>query len=628
MSPRPLRTAASITSVIALAIGGVAGTTSVAHAAPGDVNTTLCAGTPIWTGGFDDSDFGQVVHGRTTTHGITPEAFAGTYVDTLVGGAGRGKDILLFRMTGSRVTKPDGSVDAGIWAGMSGSPVYDNDDNLIGSVSYGFSGAPSNLAGVTPAADIINVDKPSAVTTQATSAEVPTSMRSSLAKASTTPSDSAADYSTIHPLTLPRVSVGSRRAAATATAMAAKSRTLAKKTGGKEVRFATAAKAAAPLDAAEAIVPGGNIATAWSYGDVTMGSVGTITAICGDNGEKVFAFGHPDDFSGSSTETFHAAKAVQIQEDSASGSYKIANIDMTPVGQITQDRLSGVMGVIGQFPATTRVTSRTTVGATTSSATTHVSVPAALGTAVGNQVVNDVIADLDQYSAGGEALMTWKIGYTPQGGAPATYSRTQLISTDSFFADQAPFDVASDVEFLQLGSDRKVTINSVTISSTLRPDYKGLRISQVDIRKNGQWVKAKINSKVAARKGKPFRVQVHLTPTVGSVATPVLKRADIRVATGAVGTGQVSFDGGLESSSGGEADFTISPSEGDGEGFYDTTPLTVSQVIAVLKSQPRNDSVRSSQSFFSGSGPHVWNRTTATPAVTSGSFLLRLAYIR
>ena len=42
----------------------------------------------------------------------------------------------------------------GIWQGMSGSPVYSEDGRLIGAVSYGLAFGPSEVAGITPAADM------------------------------------------------------------------------------------------------------------------------------------------------------------------------------------------------------------------------------------------------------------------------------------------------------------------------------------------------------------------------------------------------------------------------------------------------------------------------------------------
>ena len=42
----------------------------------------------------------------------------------------------------------------GIWAGMSGSPVYAADGRLVGSVSYGLTFGASPIAGITPAAEM------------------------------------------------------------------------------------------------------------------------------------------------------------------------------------------------------------------------------------------------------------------------------------------------------------------------------------------------------------------------------------------------------------------------------------------------------------------------------------------
>ncbi|MEV7398070.1 hypothetical protein [Aeromicrobium sp. NPDC092404] len=622
MSARPLRTIASVTSTFALVAAGLAVTTSAAHGAP-NVDATTCPGTPVWTGGFTPD---QPVHGLTTTRGITPEPFTGTYVDTLEDGAGRGKDILVFKLAGSRITKTnsagDTSADAGIWAGMSGSPVYDADDNLIGSVSYRFSSDASDYAGVTPAADLLAVDKPAAPLPVVTSAAVPKAMARSMAVASESTSDTTSSYSTIRRLTLPRVSVGIP--GEDATTMAAKSRTLAAKAPGK-VTFQTAA-AATDIDPQDAIVAGGNIASAWSYGDVTMASVGTITAVCGT---KVFAFGHPDTYTGTSTATFHAASTAFIQEDGGDGSYKLVNIDTDPVGQITQDRLSGIMGVTGQLPATTLITSNTTVDGATTSATTRVAVPEALGSAVGGQVFNDVIAGLDQYSGPGEALMTWNIGYTPKGGQPATYTRTQRISLNSYFAEEAPYDLASDVEFLQTGSDTKVTINSVTVNTELKPVYNALRISRIDVRKSGKWIRVPSGGKVLANRGKPFPVQVHLVPANGdSVAEPVIKRLDPTISKTAYGTGYLSFVGGTNYYDD-EEDFTIDIDEEDEDYYYSgEETLTLAEVLSALKGQVRYDSARSTQRYSTKYGTQRFSRKSVeTSAVTNGSAYIRLGYV-
>ncbi|AWB90860.1 hypothetical protein [Aeromicrobium chenweiae] len=634
MASRPLRTAASATSTFALVVAGIAATTTGAHAAPEDVDTQLCAGTPVWTGGFTA---GQPVHGLTTTRGVTPEAFTGSYVDTLANGAGRGKDILLFSMEGSRITKTDRdgnvTVDAGIWSGMSGSPVYDADDNLIGAVAYGFSYGPSVIAGVTPAKDVLGIQGTQATAPSAAKVTIPASAGKRIAATTATKADDASVPTTLPHLTVPRVAVGTP--GSVATKFTAKSRQMKKKFRTALPKF-TSGASTTTLDPATAIVPGGNIATAFARGDVTLASVGTITAICGS---KVFAFGHPDNFDGDkASETFHAASAAVIQEDT-NGSFKMANIDTTPLGQITQDRLSGILGVLGKMPQETTVTTNTTVAGQRTQAVSHVSVPQALASTVASQVYNDVLDGLDAYANGGEAIASWTIAYTPSGGKPATYTRSQRLSYDAFFPEQLPFDIASDVEFLQYGSDRKVTINSVTINNQLKPDYNALRIAKVEYRKTTKigkktvrtWVPVKSGKRVSLKRGRSLSLLATLVPaTPDSVAKPVKKRLNLKTSKGASGVGMARLSGGQSYYPMDESEFTIRMDEEDEEEFYmdeDPSPATLAEVLAALKAQPHNDSLIAEQLYMKSNGTQ--QRVTAkamTPAVTRGSFNLSVRY--
>ena len=53
------------------------------------------------------------------------------------------------------------------------------------------------------------------------------------------------------------------------------------------------------------VVAGGNLAASYSYGDITIGGVGTATSVC-DN--KVVGFGHPMDFLGETSLSLHPAE--------------------------------------------------------------------------------------------------------------------------------------------------------------------------------------------------------------------------------------------------------------------------------------------------------------------------------
>ncbi|NRQ49152.1 hypothetical protein [Aeromicrobium stalagmiti] len=633
MSSRPLRIAASATSTLALVAAGIAATTTAATAV-GDVDTTLCAGTPVWTGGFTA---GQSVHGLTTTHGITPESFSGEYVSTLKNGAGRGKDILLFKLEGSRITKTDAdgnvNVDAGIWAGISGSPVYDDDNNLVGSVSYGFSGAPSNLAGITPAKDVLDIQSSPAAA--AGKVAVPSAVSKQVAQSTTTTSDSASQYGYIRQLTLPKVSVGGSRLADAATDFAGRSRALNKKLNNATPKFSPGTQYDGDLDQDAAIVPGGNIATSWSHGDVALAAVGSITAVCGN---QVFAYGHPDEFDGNKTnETFHAAYADYIQEDGTFGSYKLASIDQDPVGKLTQDRLSGILGIKGVFPTETTITTNTTLDGDSTQAVSKVGTPAAVSTVLASQLFNDVLDGLDAYANGGEAEVSWTINYTPQGGAAASYTRSQRISYNEYLAEQLPYEVASDVEFLQFGSDQKVAIHSITVNTALKPDYNALRISKVQYRKSTKvgkktvmkWVTVKNGQRLSAQRGRTLPLQVFLTPAnPDSVAAPAVKRIDQKIDKYAAGSGLALISGGQSYYPTSEEDFTIGLDEEDEEYFYeDETPATLAEVLAALKAQVRSDSVVSDQIFRNSNGTSKISRNkVSTSAVTRGDFALQLSY--
>src|SRR3954452_16754641 len=91
---------------------------------------------------------GQAVTGLTVSKGTEPDGFTGQVIGVLKDGIMPGLDMIMVRLSSSEIDR------VGIWAGMSGSPVYAEDGRLIGAVSYGLAFGPSPVAGVTPAADM------------------------------------------------------------------------------------------------------------------------------------------------------------------------------------------------------------------------------------------------------------------------------------------------------------------------------------------------------------------------------------------------------------------------------------------------------------------------------------------
>jgi hypothetical protein len=92
---------------------------------------------------------GMTGHGLTALKGARPERFQVEVLGVLTGFFAKG-DLVLVRMSGPGID------EAGVIAGMSGSPVF-IEGKLLGAVAYGFSFCSIPLAGVTPAAAILRV---------------------------------------------------------------------------------------------------------------------------------------------------------------------------------------------------------------------------------------------------------------------------------------------------------------------------------------------------------------------------------------------------------------------------------------------------------------------------------------
>ncbi|MQA83784.1 MAG: hypothetical protein GEV03_03880 [Streptosporangiales bacterium] len=103
--------------------------------------------------------------GLTVSKGTTPEPFQVTVQGVLEDGIAPGVDMIVVEADSPTLDRV-----GGIWAGMSGSPVYADDGRIIGAVAYGFSLGPSKIGGITPAEEMLEVlDDPAQV--QATRAK-------------------------------------------------------------------------------------------------------------------------------------------------------------------------------------------------------------------------------------------------------------------------------------------------------------------------------------------------------------------------------------------------------------------------------------------------------------------------
>lgn len=92
--------------------------------------------------------------------------------------------------------------------------------------------------------------------------------------------------------------------------------------------------------------PGSAIGASFCSGDLSLGSLGTVTWV--DDQGQVLAFGHPFLQRGQSNYFLNKAWMLGCIPNQAS-SYKVGNMG-EPVGSITQDRASGIAGQVGKLP--------------------------------------------------------------------------------------------------------------------------------------------------------------------------------------------------------------------------------------------------------------------------------------
>src|SRR5262249_59207582 len=99
---------------------------------------------------LDQVRSGMKGYGMTVFQGSKPERFEVEVLGTLEGVPNPKQSIVIARLSGALVDR------TGVFAGMSGSPVY-IDDKLVGAVAYAFPFAKEAIAGITPIKYMIDI---------------------------------------------------------------------------------------------------------------------------------------------------------------------------------------------------------------------------------------------------------------------------------------------------------------------------------------------------------------------------------------------------------------------------------------------------------------------------------------
>jgi len=428
-----------------------------------------------------DVEAGMQGEGLTVVRGSTPQPFSVEVLGVLPGALGPGRDLIMIEVSdlpGGHVIDQGG----GIWAGMSGSPVYVG-DQLLGAVSYGFTSSPSPIGGVTPAADMYsllslptggaNFDaaRSTAAAQDPRTIAIPGEMSERIAATGAR----AGTMLERLPLPVPVSGLNSARMARFQADADAAGLGIIAYPGGQADPTGASAQIAQPL-------PGGNFASVLSYGDFSAAGVGTTTAVCDD---QALAFGHPMQLAGASTYGANDAESLAIIRDNVLGSFKMANIT-TGLGVVDQDRQAGIRAQLGPPPVTTPVTStiaapdigRSRTGTTQVAHQAFLPTVALFGTFAAYDSVFEEIGD-------GTATNAWTITGTRATGRPFSVSRANQWASLTHVVFSPTLDLAFTVDGLLHNKFEPVTIGNITYTSSVTSTVHRLRVADAQLSVNG-----------------------------------------------------------------------------------------------------------------------------------------------
>lgn len=295
---------------------------------------------------LSDVKAGMQATAWTVFQGTAPEAVPVEIIGVWKNAWGPKQDIILGKM-GGKVQRTN------VAGGMSGSPVY-VDGKLIGAVALRMSVfSPDAICGITPIelmTEINDMDKtrpadartPDANAAKRAMAELPNEYRQFASQGGyLTPIDMPLVLSGFTSDAVREFSASFREMGITAVAGGAASTTLA-------------SKPAAGWE--KALAPGQPIAGVLVSGDMSVTGLGTVTY---NDGKRVLGFGHPFFNLGPVNMPMAAGEIVTILA-SAFQPNKVGNATDI-VGALTQDRHSGIGGVLGKeaemIPVTVEVQS-------------------------------------------------------------------------------------------------------------------------------------------------------------------------------------------------------------------------------------------------------------------------------
>lgn len=285
---------------------------------------------PAPTIAVEELSRGMKGYGLSVFAGTEPERFE-VEVLGILHNLTPGTDFIMARLTGQ------GLEQAGVIAGMSGSPVY-FEDRLAGAVAFGWNFSRGAIAGITAIADMRKLMH-----------------QEGSVRLAAPPAGRSTSFAELARQAWPEDFLEQRLASLRAPSPSGATSSLAwlsagfgQETHGLLARSlgATAMSGqAVPGRGGESIRVGGMIGAVIVDGDLRLAASGTVTDRLGD---ELLAFGHQFLGSGPISVPLSTAEVVTVI-DSYNSSFKLSNVGEI-VGTWVDDRRAGIFGRIGPMP--------------------------------------------------------------------------------------------------------------------------------------------------------------------------------------------------------------------------------------------------------------------------------------
>jgi hypothetical protein len=289
----------------------------------------------------------------TVFSGTEPEEFNVEILGVLPGFPAPRQNAIIARLSGANAER------TGVFGGMSGSPVY-IDGRLVGAIAFSFPFSKEPIAGITPIKQMIDLFERGAERNAGAGEPrafsftelASTDWKPRLPKPAVTGASFVAPVAAnsplvallgqqLQPIATPVVFGGISQEALAIYSPQLQANGILPVSG---VGGAAAITTLGPITE-KTLLPGTSVSVQLVRGDYSIAASGTVTL---RDGNRIYAFGHPFLSLGASDMPMTESSVVTVIPN-ANNSFKLA-VPGRMVGNMSQDRASGIYGQLGQAP--------------------------------------------------------------------------------------------------------------------------------------------------------------------------------------------------------------------------------------------------------------------------------------